>query len=162
MYFLLLTLMLSRRRRSMLTCRRVLENTTTARHQTARRRTPPVLGMPHYPAHPALHASARHATLSTTRASPARTAKTEGTACSRSGCGFMTSRNAQAAMHPLSTVQGATTSRAHAVARIHAGNVSRRSLRAKVFTTTCEKFTAVSVSNFIRSSAVSMYCILCY
>jgi len=63
-------------------------------------------------------------------------------------------------MHPLSTVQGATTSRAHDVARIHAGNVSRRSLRAKVFTTTCEKFTAVSVSNFIRPLAVSMYCIL--
>jgi len=90
MYSRPLISILSRRRRSMLMCKRILEITTTARRQTARRRTPPVLGMPLYPVHHALHASARRATLSTTRASPAQTAKTEGTVYSKSGCGFMT------------------------------------------------------------------------
>ncbi|KAH9996212.1 hypothetical protein BJV77DRAFT_169476 [Russula vinacea] len=82
---------------------------TTVQHQTVHKFTPPVLGMLHYPAHPASHASVRRATSSTTRASPARTAKTEGTGCSRSGCGFTTSRNAQVAMHPLSVLRGVTT-----------------------------------------------------
>lgn len=38
----------------MLTCSRILGNTPTARRQAARRRTPPVRGMTHYPVHPAL------------------------------------------------------------------------------------------------------------